>query len=218
MTTQNNPPSPFINVHDPHGGADVQLPAIVGTDGNYTVSKVIPSGLGSTTAGVTDSLNKRFVTDAELNFVAAPDTSFVTDTADKRYVTDAELARLAGGSEQLLSTPGGVSVNMNVLNGETTLYTVPGGKTCVITKVVVRAASISLDTASYSFGFNAGTDADVIANATHTGLDGATKAIILSPIVTGFVLGAAAAVLACKVNTAQGVAATAKVDVFGYLY
>jgi len=45
-----------------------------------------------------------------------------------------------------------VNVDMNSGTAQT-LYTVPAGLSCVISHVVVRNASTSLDTASYSFGF-----------------------------------------------------------------
>lgn len=193
-SAQNNPPSPYINVHDPHGGEDVQLPMIQDTNGNYTATKVIPSGLGSSTAGVTDSADKRFITDTQQS---------------------ALVALTAVASEQLLA--GNKTVDMNA-GAATLLYTVPAGKTCVITKVIVRVASISLTTASYSFGFNGpATYDDVIANATHTELTGPTLLTILAA-KAGAKLGAAADAFKCMVNTPQGAAATAKVDVYGYTY
>lgn len=127
------------------------------------------------------------------------------------------VGQLANDAEETLLASG-VSVDMNVLNGTTPLYTVPAGKSCVVTKIVVRSASISLTLASYSFGFTSAAFADVVANATHTGLTGPTLAIILNPIAAAFTIGAAAAVLTCKVNTAQGAAATALVDVYGYVF
>lgn len=132
-------------------------------------------------------------------------------------VASPSLANLSSqASEQLLAS--GVQVDMNVLNGTTGLFTVPAGKSCIPTKVVVRNPSISLTTASYSFGFTSAAFADMVANATHTGLNAAGTAIVLPAIATGITIGAAAAVLTCKVNTAQGAAATALVDVYGYLF
>jgi hypothetical protein len=111
------------------------------------------------------------------------------------------------------------SLNMNATNAtETTLYTVPTGVSCCVTSIVLRNASTSLTTASWSVGFNAGTDTDFRADATSTGLTGATKAYIYPGITTGVVVGAAAAVFAMKLNTQQGGAATATMDVFGYLF
>jgi hypothetical protein len=98
----------------------------------------------------------------------------------------------------------------------TTLYTVPSGKLALITHVVVRNASTSLDTASYSFGFNATDFNDVIANATHTELTGNTLYSLLSAKV-GAKVGVAADILKVVMNTEQGGAATTTIDVYGYL-
>jgi hypothetical protein len=190
-----DPPPKFIEILDPRGGDPILLPVVVDASGNYIIGGLIPSGLGSTTVGVADSVNKRFVADTEL--------------ARLQYL-------LANSSEQLLAP--NTLVDMNAAAADTTLYTVPGGKTCVITKIVVRNASVSLTTASYSFGFNAGTCNDVVVDGTHTGLTGATMAIVINPIATGHKMGAAAAVFAVRVNTGQGAPATARIDVYGYTF
>ncbi len=129
------------------------------------------------------------------------------------------LVRSAGltnpSNEMLLSS---TALNMNATNGtETTLYTVPTGVTMVPTKVVLRNCSGNLTTASWSVGFNAGTDNDFRANATSTGVTGATLAYIYYGITTGVKVGAAAAVFAFILNTTQGGAMTATMDVYGYL-
>ncbi len=129
------------------------------------------------------------------------------------------LIRSAGltnpSNEMLLSS---TALDMNASNGtETTLYTVPSGLTMVPTKVVLRNASTSLTTASWSVGFNAGTDNDFRANATSTGVTGSTLAYIYYGITTGVKVGAAAAVFALKLNSQQGGACTATMDLFGYL-
>lgn len=114
-------------------------------------------------------------------------------------------------AEGKLST---TSVNLNVTT-KTTLYTVPASKVAYITKVVVRDASTSLTTAEFGVGYDAN-GTDVIGNAAHTGLTGPTLYEII-PAKVGALEGAAAAVLGLKCGTAQGAAATAVVDVFGYL-
>lgn len=114
--------------------------------------------------------------------------------------------------ERLLqSTP---TVNMNTATA-TTLFTNPTGRTCVITKVVVRNASTSLTTASYSFGWTSAAFNDVIANATHTELTGSTLQTILIPIA-GQKLGPSAGTFKVLMNTLQGGAATASMDAYGY--
>jgi hypothetical protein len=108
------------------------------------------------------------------------------------------------------------SVNMNTATA-VTLYTVPAGRTCVITKLVYRAPSTSLTTVSWSVGFNSTPFDNVLANATHTELTGSGLYTVLVPKI-GAALGAAAGVLKHKNNTLQGGAATAQCDVYGYLY
>ena len=108
-----------------------------------------------------------------------------------------------------------VNVDMNSGTAQT-LYTVPAELSCIISHVVVRNASISLDTASYSFGFTGAAYTDVIADAVHNELTGATLFIILTA-KAGAKLGAAADIFKLLVNTLQGAAATATIEVFGYL-
>lgn len=114
--------------------------------------------------------------------------------------------------EGLLATVPAVDLNVTT---KTTLYTVPALKVAYITKVVVRDPSTDLTTAAFGVGFDAG-GADVIANAAHTELSGATLYSVI-PAKVGAKEGAAAAVLGLKCGTAQGAAATCTVDVFGYL-
>ena len=176
------------------GGKPVNLEATpTSTPNTYSVPGIIASGLASTTAGVTDSVDKRFVTDAELAALQG-----VTNLA----------------AESLLALV--PAVNLNTAT-PTTLYTVPALKTCIITKIILSGASASLTTASISLGYNSAAFNDLIANATHTELTGATLCTILLP-KTGAKLGAAAAVLKLLANTLQGGAATVDVRVFGLLY
>jgi hypothetical protein len=116
--------------------------------------------------------------------------------------------------EVLLSSTAGVDMNTGTA---TTLYTVPTGFSCVITRVVVRNASTSLTTASYSFGFNSAAFDNVIANATHTELTGSTLLTVLIPKI-GATVGAAAGTFKVLMNTLQGGAATTTMEVYGYLF
>ena len=127
------------------------------------------------------------------------------------------------GTLSTLNTQGDALLAHNAavdLNTDTppTVLTCPTGKSCIVTKIIVSAPSISLTTWSGSFGWESSTYANVVANATHTGLDGATKYVVLSPISTGGVIGTSTGTLKCKDNTKQGSAATAVVDVFGYVF
>lgn len=113
----------------------------------------------------------------------------------------------------------GISADMNP-GGATpvmaTLYTVPAGKSCIITKVVIRNSSGNLTTASISFGFDA-VGSDCITNAAHVTLTNSTFYEVIPPKV-GAVRGAAAGTFKVAVNTKQGGAMTITVDVFGYLF
>jgi hypothetical protein len=93
-----------------------------------------------------------------------------------------------------------------------TLFTVPAGVTAVITKIVLRGASVSLATASVGFGFDTNAT-DNVASATHTELTGPTLETALTPI-TGAKSGAAAAVFGVKATVTQS--ATVTIDVHGY--
>lgn len=109
-----------------------------------------------------------------------------------------------------------VAVDMNTATA-TTLFTVPVGVSCIPTHIVVRNASTSLTTASYSFGFNSAAFNNLIANATHTELTGATLYTVLIVIV-GAKVGVAGDTLKVLMNTLQGGAATTTIDVYGYLF
>jgi hypothetical protein len=121
------------------------------------------------------------------------------------------------GSDSLLaSVP---TVNMNQ-DAATPLFTVPAtpvSRSCIITMVVLRACSGSLTTASISFGFTSPTFADVIANAAHTELTGATLYTKLLA-KAGALVGTAGQVFSVICNTKQGGAMTLTVDVYGYLF
>lgn len=130
------------------------------------------------------------------------------NTADATFVSQG--APLYEGK---LATVSGVDLNVTT---KSTIYTVPSGKSLVVTKVVVRNASTSLTTASFGFGFNANAD-DVVASALHTELTGSTLYTLIHPKV-GAIRGAAADVFGLKCSIAQGSAATADVDLFGFFY
>lgn len=107
-------------------------------------------------------------------------------------------------------------VNLNTGSSQD-LYTVPTGRSCVVTKVVIRAASISLTTVSFSLGFNSTSFNDVVANATHTELTSSALYTVLVAKI-GATAGVAGDTFSLKNNTNQGSAATCTVDVFGYLF
>jgi len=107
-------------------------------------------------------------------------------------------------------------IDMNAV-AATDLYTAPTGKLVYINYIILRNASITLDTASFGFGWNANAD-DVVAPATlGSVLTATTKYRFVIPIF-GAERGNAAEILKIGVDIAQGAPATMDVDVFGYLF
>lgn len=197
-----------IQIIDLEGGQTYFMPVEITTDNAIdTGSQLAVGGLQLTTAGVSDSTDKRFVTDQELADLV---------TLQPLAALEAVLAALAGrtGGETLLQSNAAVDLNTATAS---TIYTVPSGKSAVITRVVMRLASTSLTTVSWSVGFNSASFNDVIANATHTELTGNTLFSIIAA-KTGAKIGTTTQLLKLLCNTLQGGAATATVDVFGYLY
>lgn len=136
-------------------------------------------------------------------------------TGDVEALSASEVSGvLSGYVDTKLATVAGV--NMNTATA-TTLYTCPTGKSCVITKVIVRNASTSLTTASYSFGWNSAAFNNVIADATHVELTGSTLFTIL-PSKIGATVGLTTGVFKVLLNTLQGGAATTTMDVFGFTF
>lgn len=108
------------------------------------------------------------------------------------------------------------AVNLNT-STPSTLYTAPAGQTAIITHFIVRLASTSLSTVSFSIGWNSAAFNNVVADATHTELTGNTLYTVL-PAKAGAAIGAAAGLLKLLCNVLQGGAATVTIDVFGYVY
>ncbi len=125
---------------------------------------------------------------------------------------DAKLTGSTSNVSTLLATVAGVNLNTTT---KQTLYTVPTGKTLIVDKIITRNASTSLTTVIFGFGFNASAN-DVVVAALHTTLTGNTLIATDIPIA-GAKVGAAADVLGLKASLAQGGAATATIDIFGYL-
>ena len=111
----------------------------------------------------------------------------------------------------LSSTP---SVDLTSV-AKVNLYTVPSGKTCMVTHVIIRNASVSLTLAVVGFGF------DSIATNYNTGivlaaLTTSTKYSIVSSVL-GAIVGAATDIFGILPTSIQTGGGTVTVDVFGYL-
>lgn len=202
----NNPKA--IPVIDLRGGQEYLLPVTIGASNAIdTGSALLVGGLGLTTVGVSDSADKRFVTDQELADLI---------TLQPLAALEAVLAALAArtGSETLLSSTAGVNLNTAT---PSTIYTVATGKSALITKLILRLASTSLTTVSLSIGFNSAAFNDVLADATHTELTGNTLFTALASKI-GAKVGTTGQLLKLLCNTLQGGAATCTVDTFGILF
>jgi hypothetical protein len=159
--------------------------------------------------------NKKITDLVEITAPAASDMLAIVDSGSTNKVQAGNLfgTLLPAKAETLLKTTDGVDLNTATA---TTLFTALAGS-YVITKVVVRNASISLTLASYSFGGNSPSYNDIIADATHTELTGNTLYTALSP-KTGATVHAFTDPFKIKVNILQGAAATVSIDVFGYTF
>ena len=122
---------------------------------------------------------------------------------------------IAANSISLLSTTTGIDMKTQA---KTTLYTVPAGKVCYITHMVVRDPSATL---------NGGTDYDFGTDATGTTHRQAVSLTTLTTANTDYMVidmnnvkvteCAAASVFGIYAHTGSTGAATATIDVFGYL-
>jgi len=105
-------------------------------------------------------------------------------------------------------------------NADTTLFTVPTGKRCVLTKAIVVAGADAGATTGLSIGAN-GTETDFLAVNTLSNLDAANDAVILVPIPNTTPLKsksyAAGTVIEAQVTNQSG-GATNTVYLFGFLY
>ena len=113
-----------------------------------------------------------------------------------------------------LATVSGIDMNAVAA---TALYTVPLGKHCIVTHVVLYNATADLDTANFGFGYAAG-EADVIAPAVHAALTGADLYEVVQAMAGAAIGQDDGDVFSIGVDIADGEAATLDVDVFGYLY
>ena len=125
--------------------------------------------------------------------------------------------------DALLATTAAVNVGSAMAQ---TVYTVPAGKSAVITHIIFRNASGTFDQAVdpvFSIGWNSTTYDNVVASATYTNAmvaaanffclvpDGKTNATVATA-------GTAGQALKINVTTAATASTTCAVDVFGYLY
>jgi hypothetical protein len=119
-------------------------------------------------------------------------------------------------TEMLLST---TTVSL-AADADTTLYTVPSGKRCVLTKAVLVAAA-NAGTTTISIGGEASTYADFIPTSTLSAIDAQYDVAILQPIpnATPVVTKSYAAATAIKAHVAsQAGSAGNTLYLFGFIY
>lgn len=123
--------------------------------------------------------------------------------------------------EQLLATV--PSVNLNSAGTSTNLYTVPVGKTLVVTRIVVRNASAAVSTANLKFEFAADTENVASVTSALASLDNPAKYYTHLPGIYDLygavaTIGVAGEILKARNSVAEGSALTVTIDVFGYLF
>lgn len=126
------------------------------------------------------------------------------------------MASLKEKSISLLSSTSAVDMKTAQAN---TLYTVPPGKVCYVTHVVVRDPSASM-TGGTDYDIGTGANCDTwrqsvdLSSMTTSGTD---YMVISGADVTKYTESAAAAVFGIKIITGTTGACTATVDVFGFI-
>lgn len=126
------------------------------------------------------------------------------------------MAALNQNAVSLLST---TTVAFNA-NADTTLYTVPVGKRCVLSHAVIVAGTDAGATTTFSIGQD-GAETDFLAANTLSNLDAANDAVIVMPIPNTTPLKgksyAAGTVIQAQITNQSG-GATNSVYLFGFLY
>lgn len=122
------------------------------------------------------------------------------------------MASLKEKSVSLLASTASVDINNAA---KQSIYVCPSGKSCIITEIVVRNLSGAAASNSISFGWNTNAN-DIIADATYASFTGSTVYTKINAMA-GAIRGTSAQIFGVIANTPNS-AATATIDVFGYLY
>ena len=110
------------------------------------------------------------------------------------------------------------AVDMKTASVKVPLYTVPTGKTCVVTAIIVRSPTVSLaGGTSYSFGDTA-TATGWKSSVDLSSLTTVTTSAIVIMGTSKFAMSVAAAVFGMYITTGSTSASTATIDVYGYLF
>ena len=131
------------------------------------------------------------------------------------------MAALKDNAITLLNSTAAVDFN-GAPDAETALYTVPVGKTCIVTHLVIRTLSADALLTVVTFGKTGGTCDELRGNQILSGLDGVTKYTTIyldqgtNDTPEAAVMFAAGDVLGVEITTAAGAGCTATIDAFGY--
>lgn len=193
----------LIYVHSISDTASINLTKT----GQSVSGVVIPGGVDhGGLAGLTDNDHPGYVN-------AVSDTATIDLTLTGQSISGAVI--FSGSCVSLLSTTTGIDAKTVAT---TNLYTVPGGKTAIISGVIFRVTTADTITGvpSVGVGIAAGED-DIFSSTALTGLDATTKYYRAS--VEGVsTAGAATNVIKLGVDTgATATTMTIAVDLFGYL-
>jgi hypothetical protein len=134
-------------------------------------------------------------------------------------VQNTELQKDSRPVPHVLNTVTGIDATST---GDTTLYTVPTGKTAIILQVILRvtAATAAGGAMAAGVGINANAD-DIVASQvlSDLGVGGTDDAFNMAPSIGKFRIADAAEVVKLGIDTADtGTALTLAADVFGYVY
>lgn len=113
----------------------------------------------------------------------------------------------------LLASLTGVDLNTAQ---ENSVFMCPADKKCIITKIMLRGASVNLDTVKIRAGWNTGPADDVLATTAAITLTATNNFQGFNP-KDNAVMGSEGDTFKIEVETAEGEAATGDFDVFGYL-
>jgi len=133
------------------------------------------------------------------------------------------MADLRANAITLLASVSGC--DLNAAGGtEKELYTVPAGKKCLVTHVVLHSFDDTAASAVITFGKTGGNCDEWRGNQALSNMTGSTLYTVLyldqdthSTPEAGLILNAAE-VFGMEITTPQGAAVTCTIDVFGYLF
>ena len=124
---------------------------------------------------------------------------------------------MASLSENAITMLGSATIDTQAGDSKTTVYTVPTGKTAVITHVVIRSPSGSLADGT-DFDIGSGANADTWLQANDLSAMTATTDYKVITSTTKYTLEAAGAEFGILPITGATADTTATMEVFGYLF